>query len=127
MSSRQREQTGDDATGTPRTRQIDDFPSITSIESQSIIVITLNPEVALHSLADKRIELSCAERAGATSGLAVIGRMRHLRRVRFRLPGLPKVTPGTSTCFTAVSPMTGASPVRELVLALEKLETFHSP
>src|ERR1022692_1758802 len=34
-------QTGDDATGTARTRQIDDFPSITSIEGLSIIVITL--------------------------------------------------------------------------------------
>jgi hypothetical protein len=32
---------GDDATGTPRTRQIDDFSSITSIEGLSITVITL--------------------------------------------------------------------------------------
>jgi hypothetical protein len=40
--STEKRQTGDDATGTPRTRQIDDFPSITSIEGLSIIVITLS-------------------------------------------------------------------------------------
>ena len=34
-------QTGDDAIGTPETHRIDDFPSITSIEGPSIIVITL--------------------------------------------------------------------------------------
>jgi transposase len=34
-------QTGDDATGTPKTRQINGYPSITSIEDRSIIVITL--------------------------------------------------------------------------------------
>jgi hypothetical protein len=42
--STEKRQTGDDATGTPRTRQIDDFPSITSIEGLSIIVITLTRE-----------------------------------------------------------------------------------
>ena len=40
MSSAKK-QTGDDATGTPRTRRIDGLPSITSIEGPSTIVITL--------------------------------------------------------------------------------------
>jgi hypothetical protein len=41
----QKYRSGDAAAGTPRTRQIDDFPSITSIEGLSIIVITLNKAV----------------------------------------------------------------------------------
>jgi hypothetical protein len=41
LVSSAKRKTGDDATGTSRTRRVDEFPSITSIEGPSIIVITL--------------------------------------------------------------------------------------
>ena len=63
-ASTEKRQTGDDATGTPRTRQIEDFPSITSIKCLSIIVITLSAEWRRIGRIDDFHGLTVRKRAG---------------------------------------------------------------